>query len=274
MWRRIALPLITITVALCLWWMDRRVPRKETPPVPDAPPAQHAGTAPLVTSAQQFVGDTPVTRWVRVEEFETELALFESVFWEPADTTSLRKLIRETPLVRGRKVLEIGTGSGLVSLACLRAGASAVLATDINPQAVRNAVYNAEKLGLLDRFEVRLVPRDDPTAWSVIRDDEQFDLIISNPPWENARPETVADFALYDTDFRLLRSLLAGARSHLRPGGKVLLAYGCVDAIRTIERIAPEYGLTVRRLDTRQLDELPEVFLPGMLLELTPTVGP
>lgn len=38
-------------------------------------------------------------RWENVEEFSTGIAVFETVFWEPRDTTSLRELIRRTPLV-------------------------------------------------------------------------------------------------------------------------------------------------------------------------------
>ncbi|MFK7820448.1 MAG: hypothetical protein AB8G99_17135, partial [Planctomycetaceae bacterium] len=65
-----------------------------------------------------------------------------------------------------------------------------------------------------------------------------------------------------------LKSVLSGAKDRLKPSGRLLLAYGCVTAIKTIERLAPAHGLTVIRRDERKLTELPEVFLPGMLLEL------
>ena len=63
-------------------------------------------------------------------------------------------------------------------------------------------------------------------------------------------------------------SLFDGLRDHLKPGGRVLLAYGCVDAIKTMEKLANEreFGFVIR--DTRNLDELPEEFLPGMLVEI------
>ena len=44
-------------------------------------------------------------------------------------------------------------------------------------------------------------------------------------------------------------------------------------AIREVKRCAGQYHLEVRVLDDRELECLPELFLPGMLLELTPQAG-
>jgi hypothetical protein len=145
-----------------------------------------------------------------------------------------------------------------------------VVATDVNPAAIANSEYNASLLDLADRLETRLVPLDQAQAYSAIRRVERFDLIISNPPWENRTPGRIDDYALYDEGFRLMRSLLAGLAGHLKPGGRALLAYGCVDAIHTLQRLAPEFDLTIRTHDDRNLNDLPEVFLPGMLLEVAP----
>ena len=262
MTRRLVLPAIVVLVAIVIWWFDRPEDKDRS----TAPAKPEETQAPTV---DEFIGEPTIARWEPIEDFDKDIALFESVFWEPDDTTSLRKWIRETPIA-GHSVLEIGTGSGLVSLVCLKAGATKVVATDINPSAIRNALYNARELGLLEGFEVRRVPRRDPSAWAVIKDDERFDLIISNPPWEDATPEDVSAFALYDPEFRLLTSILEGTTRRLKPNGRLLLAYGCVTAIKTIERLAPDHGLQVKRLDDRNLEDLPEVFLPGMLLELVP----
>ncbi|MEZ6061056.1 MAG: 50S ribosomal protein L11 methyltransferase [Planctomycetaceae bacterium] len=242
---------------------------------PRSSPQQPAANA--VAAASESVlpaaalndGPPPVVRWETVDELPRELAIFRHVFWEPDDTRSLRQLIRATDMVKGKRVLEIGTGSGLISLCCLQAGAAHVLATDINPFAMKNSAFNAELLGFTERFEVRLVPQRSPDAWSVIREQERFDLIISNPPWENDKPVTLAEFALYDPEFQLMKSLLDGLPDRLNPGGRALLAYGCVTAIRRLQELAAERNLALRILDDRLLDQLDEVFLPGMLLEIT-----
>jgi methylase of polypeptide subunit release factors len=114
----------------------------------------------------------------RVAELDGELAVFRSVFWAAEDTESLRRQIAATPLVRRQRVLEIGTGSGLVALCCLAAGAEYVLATDVNSAALANAWYNAQRLGLSQRLELRLVPPNNPQAFAVIDADEKFDVIV------------------------------------------------------------------------------------------------
>ena len=212
-----------------------------------------------------------IGRW-QIEDFDKDIVQFATVFWEAEDSVSLRKLIRETNLVRGKRVLEIGTGTGLISLCCLQAGARTVIATDINPQAVANARFNWFQLEIpqtTENFDVRLVDADNSGAFTVIASDEQFDVIISNPPWEDGEVQKVEDYAFIDTHFELLESILSGLDQHLTPNGEAYLAYGCVAAIREIYRRAERHGLQVEKLDERELDNLENLFLPGMLLKIT-----
>ncbi len=205
-----------------------------------------------------------------IEDFDQRLAIFPTVFWEPLDTTSLRKLIRETPLVQSKNILEIGTGSGLVSLCCAYRGAASVVATDVNQNAVECARANADRLKLTGKIDVRLVDTKNAKAFVVIRPDEKFDLIISNPPWEEGKPKSIDQYALYDPEFELMKSLLADARKHLNTDGEMYLAYGCKTAILLLEKTAGEFGFDFEVLDDRKLTNLTEVFLPGMLLKLKP----
>ncbi|MEO2019437.1 MAG: 50S ribosomal protein L11 methyltransferase [Fuerstiella sp.] len=228
--------------------------------------AEQPVTSLVVSPASKQVPS--ILSWESVESLPEQIAVFDHVFWEPDDTSSLRAILRTTDLVHNKSVLEIGTGSGIVSLCCLQAGASNIVATDINPWAVRNAAYNAEVLKFADRMEVRQVAQNRPQAWSVIGREERFDVILSNPPWELGQTTRVEDFALYDPDFRLMKSFVEGLPEHLNPGGRAFLAYGCVTAIRRLQTLLMKHNLPFRVLDERSLDDLPETFLPGMLIEI------
>lgn len=206
--------------------------------------------------------------WKLDESTLGEFVQFDSVFWEPDDTVSLRALITDDQIAQSRSVLEIGTGTGLLSVLCLHHEAKSVVATDINPAAVANAKYNAAMLVPDSEIDVRLVKAEAPSAFAVIGDDERFDLILSNPPWEDGRVSKPADHAYYDPNFALMDTLLDGLPKHLTTTGRCLLAYGHVPAIERLESEAIRRGYEYKRLDERKLEDLPKDFLPGMLVEI------
>ena len=209
-----------------------------------------------------------ILSWESVDGLPQQLAIFDHVFWEPDDTSTFRKLIRDQNIVGQKRLLEIGAGSGLVSLCCLQAGASAAVATDINPWAVKNTQYNSAEFGFESKLNVRLVSQKRPDAWAVIGADERFDVIFSNPPWELGTTTKVEDFAFYDPGFKLMTSFLEELPDHLNPGGRAFLAYGCVQAIRQLQQESAARKFECVILDDRNLDQLPNLFLPGMLLEI------
>ncbi len=53
----------------------------------------------------------------------------------------------------GEPVIDIGCGSGILSIAALKLGASHALAIDIDPEAIRATEENAQRNGVADRVE-------------------------------------------------------------------------------------------------------------------------
>ncbi|MCB1020420.1 MAG: class I SAM-dependent methyltransferase [Acidobacteria bacterium] len=221
-----------------------------------------------LTGCARETAPEPIREWGQVEDFEQPLAVFEHVFWEPRDTTTTREFLRAEDLT-GKRVMEIGTGSGLLSLCALQAGAAQVVATDVNPHAVANARYNAERLGLAARFDVRQVAEDAREAFVALRPGETFDLIVSNPPWEDANVGKIEDYALYDPGWLLLESLLDGLPERLAPDGRLWLAYGTRSGVLAVIRAANARGFPVTMLEQDQeVAALPNEFLPAVTLEI------
>jgi release factor glutamine methyltransferase len=119
----------------------------------------------------------------------------------------------------GDRVLEIGGGLGLAAVLLARAGAR-VVATDVVSEAVAAMRANAAINGV--EVDVRLGDGYAPVVG------ERFDLICSNPPQMPTPPglerrdtAAAADNGGLD-GWSLIDLIIAGARDHLRPGGRLV----------------------------------------------------
>ena len=68
------------------------------------------------------------------------------------ETTRLCMELMEKHLPAGADVLDMGCGSGILSVAALLLGAQSAVGVDIDPLAVKTAVENARLNGVEDRF--------------------------------------------------------------------------------------------------------------------------
>ncbi|RYY86046.1 MAG: methyltransferase domain-containing protein [Chitinophagaceae bacterium] len=135
-------------------------------------------------------------------------------------TKLLLRYLCTLPL-RGRRLLELGAGSGLISIVMAQLG-SYVVATDINETALQqleaNAIANAVAL------EIR-----QSDLFNELRG-ERFDMIAINPPYFKGTPRSEREYAWYcgpagEYFARLFRQL----EDHIYPHSEVLmvLSDGC-----------------------------------------------
>ena len=71
-------------------------------------------------------------------------------------TTQLCLEALDERVIPGQEVIDVGCGSGILSIAALKLGARHALAVDVDPEAVANTQANATANGVTDRLEVRL----------------------------------------------------------------------------------------------------------------------
>ncbi len=144
-------------------------------------------------------------------------------------STQLAMVAIEDELKPRDRVLDVGTGSGVLATAAALLGASAVDGVDIEPVAVRSARENAERngVGAIVRIEQGSVDEEGPFHG-------EYDLVVAN---------IIA---------RILIELAPGLAKAARAGGTLVLG-GIIDVKETAVRDAfDELGLALVRREERE----------------------
>ena len=100
---------------------------------------------PLVPEITIYVADEAVPLWHKTEAEIGEQGLpppFWAFAWAGGQALA-RHILDHSELVGGKTVLDLGSGSGLVGIAAMKAGASAVTVADIDEFALTAAALNA-----------------------------------------------------------------------------------------------------------------------------------
>jgi release factor glutamine methyltransferase len=151
--------------------------------------------------------------------------------------------------LKGKTVAEVGTGSGILSLAAARAGAARVVASDINPNAALSAADNAS----LNNFADKVFPVCS-NLMSAIAPCPLFDVIISSPPSFAGEPRDVADRAWHaGPGYRDIAALFAQARERLKPGGRVYLLLSSDSDLGKLGRLIADAGFHAQLIDERSI---------------------
>jgi release factor glutamine methyltransferase len=173
-----------------------------------------------------------------------ELEILPGVFHPKyfGSSAILAKFVSSLPLER-KSFLEIGCGSGVVSICAARAGAL-VTAADINPAAVRCTKANAAKNGVrVEAFESDLF-----SALAASR----YDLIAWNPPFLPGVPQSTADAAFYGGPrFEVIRRFVSEVREHIQSNASIYTILSTDIDITEIERIFRDQNFNVSRVLSR-----------------------
>lgn len=162
-------------------------------------------------------------------------------------------LIESLDVNPGERVLEVGCGSGVVSIHCALNGCE-VTAVDVNPYAVeltrKNAVANSTRIVTLESDVYENV-------------DGKFDTIVFNLPYLPVDEEGLLAKAWSGGPDGLgpLPRLLEGAPDHLLPEGRLVVVVSSLTEPRALEDALDGY-------DVRTLGELKLFFERLSVLEI------
>jgi release factor glutamine methyltransferase len=211
-------------------------------------PLAGVDAAAFAALVQRRLHGEPVAYLTGIREFwGLPLAISPAVLIpRPETETLVEAALARLPAEREMRVLDLGTGSGAIALAIAHERPWArVLATDASADALAIARENARRLGIGNvQFAQADWYADLPAAWRDLR----FDLIASNPPYVAAGDPHLDEGDLrFEPDVALasgsdglaaLRTIVAGARLWLAPGGAIVVEHGYDQADRVRELLA------------------------------------
>jgi release factor glutamine methyltransferase len=194
-------------------------------------PLEEAELAPLRELVRRRGQGEPLQHLLGTVEFAGQVFLCDKRALVPRpETEQLVEILCSKIENRESKILDVGTGSGVIALSLAAKFPDAeITATDVSDEALALARENAERLGLAGRVEFLgsdLLP-------SV---NHGYDLIVANLPYVSEKDrETLSREVQHDPEIalfggeqgdELVRRLINSAPAHLAPGGLLALEVG------------------------------------------------
>lgn len=179
------------------------------------------------------------------------IMLTDGVF-EPTHTS--REVAEGLSINPGETVIDVGCGSGVLSFVAARLGAGKVYGTDVNPEGVEFARWNAYRLGLGDVVDVREGSLFDPLVGV------KADVVIGDV---SGVPDDIAavsgwfpgGFSGGPTGSEVPVAMLQAAEAHLVPGGRLYLPTGSIQDENAVLAAA-------RKIFDDRMQQLRERLLP------------
>lgn len=194
----------------------------------------------------QRMNHYPVAYSVGYQEFwSLRLTVSPDVLIPRADTELLvETALEKLQAIKAPKILELGTGSGAISLALATERVDAnIIATDLSDAALEIAKLNRQSLKLEN---VTFLLSD----WFNTVPPSGYDLIISNPPYIDPEDEHLTTGIRYEPLSALtaankgladLEAITRGAADYLNPYGWLMMEHG-YDQGATVSALLEQYN--------------------------------
>jgi release factor glutamine methyltransferase len=138
-------------------------------------------------------------------------------------------------------VLDVCAGVGLLSV---HAGLNCkkVVATDINPDAIKNIEINARSYNLQNKIqaiEIDTYPK---------QNNIKFDKILSIPPFSNRKAKFMIERSVWDDQHHVVKKLFSELRNYLAENGRFYLVWSSIGDFATIFDLTKKYKYKIKEV--------------------------
>jgi len=163
------------------------------------------------------------------------------MIYEPdEDSFLLVKHIKR--LAKNKRVLDMGTGFGILAETAIRSGAVDVLAVDINEEVIDYVKSKGIKAKVSDLFS---------------NVNEKFDLIVFNPPYlpedELEDEETRRITTGGKNGYEILEKFIIDSKDYLNKNGKILIVFSSLTDKNKIDEVLKENKYKFECLEKKKL---------------------
>lgn len=142
--------------------------------------------------------------------------------FSPKYFSDTKKFCEVLPIEKDQTFLDIGCGTGVVSVFAALRGAKTIYSTDINPDAINNTLENAALHGFSDKITAIV-----GNVYGSIPKDIKFDSIFWNGPFLYTEESNldILERSILDTNYDSLLTTIREAVNYLAPSGKLYLGF-------------------------------------------------
>lgn len=207
---------------------------------------------------QKLFKSTPA-KGVRSKYLGKEFIVYKNTFRPFEDSIPLVKNLK---IKKGEKVLDVGTGSGVIAIFACYKGAGSVVAIDVNPDAVRSAKANVKLHNFTKKIKVfkSNLFADVPKI--------KFDVITFNPPFRNKKAPDIVASSQWDTNLSTHKKFFREVGKYLKNNGHIYIAQANFGAKDEMCKLAEKQGFKVQLIGQKKKYKGEEIFYAFILTKI------
>lgn len=174
-----------------------------------------------------------------IRAFNSIYTILPGVFSPKVRNNSLWYTEKVLELLKGNSFLEIGAGVGILAIEVAKQGYQ-VVATDIDPQAIKNIQLNSDKHKI--PIDVR-----EGDIFEPLKREERFDTIFWNHPWIYSEEKIDSRHQVsFDYHYQALKKFMSEGKHYVKKDGQILLGTGSLARIGLITTWAHDFGYKIK----------------------------